>query len=340
MAPPSTVTKLVNISDRFSGPCKFYFKMETEQPSGSFKLRGISKLIEQSVDKAKRKGKKAHVFSSSGGNAGLASAYASRHHQVPCTVVLPITSKQVAIDKLKSYDAEVIIHGAHWGEADEYLKKTVISKAAAEIEAVYCHPFENEMLWDGHGDLVDEIYEQLTEQQVDPARVKGIVLSVGGGGLYNGVVTGLRRNQDLKNVPIMAMETIQTNSFSEAVKANKVVTLHKIETIVTSLAAPAISTTTLEYSKVHPTFVEQVDDLEAVKGSLDYYDRLGALIEPACGATIVTATSRQDLLGKFGDLNKDDIIIFIVCGGSGVSEADIDKYRALVLAANENESHA
>lgn len=61
MAPPSTVTKLVNISDRFSGPCKFYFKMETEQPSGSFKLRGISKLIEQSVDKAKRKGKKAHV---------------------------------------------------------------------------------------------------------------------------------------------------------------------------------------------------------------------------------------------------------------------------------------
>lgn len=332
MVLPSIRTHLIDVSDKLNGKCRFLYKLESEQPSGSFKLRGMSKLIAESIKAAKAEGKEPHIFSSSGGNAGLASAYASKYHNVPCTVVLPVTSQQVSIDKLKSYGAEVVVHGAHWGEADSYLRDTVIGEAPKDVHPVYCHPFDNPVLWDGHGQLVDEIAEQLEEQKIEASKVKGIVLSIGGGGLFNGVCEGLRRNKALSEVPVLAVETYQTPAFGEALKAGKVVTLDKLDTIVNCLAAPAVSATSLENSRNRPTFASQIDDLEAVAGTVDYYDKVGGLVEPACGATVATSIRRQDLLDVFGDLNQDDVVIFIICGGSGVSEESVAQYRELLAA--------
>lgn len=333
MVPPSVRTSLVDVTDKLQGKCRYLFKNELEQPSGSFKLRGMSKLIENSIKEADRRGKKAHIYSSSGGNAGLASAYASKYHKVPCSVILPVTSPQVTIDKLKSFGAEVVVHGAHWGEADAYLRETVIKNAPSDEHSVYCHPFDNPILWDGHGQLVDEVSEQLEELKVKPSQVKGIVLSVGGGGLYNGVCEGLRRNSGFEKVPILALETFQTPALGEAIKAGKVVTLSKLETIVYCLAAPAISPKALENSQTHPTTYKQIDDLEAAQGTVDYYDQVGGLVEPACGVTVAAATRRQDLLDVFGELKKDDVIIFVICGGSGVSEDSVQQLRGLLSAA-------
>lgn len=332
---PSIKTQLVDVSSKVEGPCRFLYKLELDQPSGSFKLRGMSKLIADSIEKAKAEGQKPHIFSSSGGNAGLASAYASKHHNVPCTVVLPVTSQQISIDKLKSYGANVMIHGAHWGEANSYLKDTVIGEAPKNVHPVYCHPFDNPVLWDGHGEMVDEIAEQLGEHNIDASKVKGIVLSIGGGGLFNGVIEGLKRNKGLNNVPVLAIETYQTPAFGEALKAGRVVTLEKLDTIVNCLAAPSVSETSLENSKIYPTFGKQIDDLEALAGTVDYYDKVGGLVEPACGVTVAASTRRQDLLDVFGELKSDDVIIFIICGGSGVSEDSIAQYRELLATKRQ-----
>ena len=83
--------------------CAIWLKLEALQPPGSFKIRGIGAACEHYA----RQGAKRFV-SSSGGNAGLAVAYAGRHLGVAVTVVVPASASQRAKDLLQAEGAEVI----------------------------------------------------------------------------------------------------------------------------------------------------------------------------------------------------------------------------------------
>lgn len=74
---------------------------------------------------------------------------------------------------------------------------------------------------EGHTSLVKELEEDMSQKP------GAVVLSVGGGGLLNGVVEGLRR-AGWDDVPIVAMETVGAHSLNAAVKAGELVTLPEI----------------------------------------------------------------------------------------------------------------
>lgn len=329
MNTPAVATTLVEVTEKLpiQPPARIFFKNEYQQPSGSFKLRGIGNLVGHSITEARELGKmEVEVFSSSGGNAGLAAAYASRHYGVPCTVVLPTTSKPEVIEKLKELGARVEVHGAHWGEADSYLKNHLIKATPSSTYPVYCHPFDDPIVWQGHATMIDEIVEQLDQ---DKSRIKGVVCSVGGGGLYNGIVEGLKRH-DL-HFPVLALETKQAPTFHKSVEADKIVHLDNITTLATSLASPYLSEKSLQNFKTHPTSLLLLDDKDALQGTLDLYDNFGILVEPACGLTASLAFSCQDqLTNQFGDLSRDQIIVFIICGGSATNLDTLEEYRRLV----------
>jgi L-serine/L-threonine ammonia-lyase len=86
-----------------------WLKLEALQPSGSFKLRGIGAVCEQHA----RQGKERFI-SSSGGNAGIAVAYAGRQLSIPVTVVVPETTTKVAKRLIEQEGASVIVHGTSW----------------------------------------------------------------------------------------------------------------------------------------------------------------------------------------------------------------------------------
>ncbi|ABN64598.2 predicted protein [Scheffersomyces stipitis CBS 6054] len=332
MDQPAVKTSLIDITNKLKDPpCRIVLKCEYEQPSGSFKLRGMGYLVALSIDKARKEKKEGiHVFSSSGGNAGLAAAYASKYFNVPCTVVLPVSSKAVVHEKLRSLGANVVIHGNHWGEADDYLRTTVIPSIDKSVSPVYCHPFDNPLLWDGHAAFIDEIIteNQLTADELK--KVRAVVCSVGGGGLYNGVVTGLERNPQLKNVPVISIETHQAPTFQVSLEAGELTHLKTINTISTSLGSPYISQASLDNYKSHSTFHEVIDDVEAARGVVDFYDVSQTFTEPACGASLSVAFDRTDLLLKnLDNLAKDDIVIIVACGGSGTNSETLAEYRKL-----------
>lgn len=331
MVAPSIKTELIEVTKDFSAPCRFLFKLELQQPSGSFKLRGMSFLVEKSITEARAAGnQKIHVFTSSGGNAGIAAAYAAKFHGVQCTVVLPKTVKKASLEQLTALGAQTIVYGEHWGAADEYLRTVIMPKTEEEEKQLYCHPFDNETLWEGHAEMVDEIPQQLASMGIDPSKVKGFVCSCGGGGLYNGIVVGCRRNADFNNVPVLVLETNQTASFDAAVKANEVVVLPKIETLTSSLGSPYVAAQTFANYKSHPTTVRLLDDVDAAGGSVEYFDKYDTLVEPSCGVTISVASKHKDLLLAFGPLSPEDVVIFIVCGGTGISNEILQGYRELV----------
>lgn len=312
MARVSVTTPLVEVTDQLGDvPCRVFFKNELEQPSGSFKLRGIGYLISRQLAEKEPGKTKVHVYSSSGGNAGLAAAYASRELGVPCTVVLPKTSLAV-VGNLEKLGATVIMFGEHWGIADDHLRNTIMKSAPSDVQTVYVHPFDNPVIWDGHATMVDEIKKQLSPPDVKA--IKGVVCSVGGGGLYNGVIEGLKRNE-MGETSVLAIETLQTPTFSRAVENGKVVTLSTIKTTTTSLASPYLSQQALENYREGKTVVKMVDDLEAKSAAEKYHEMFGKKVEASCGAALAAVFDHKDFLKNLGRLTKDDIVVVVVCGG-------------------------
>ena len=113
-----------------------WLKFEALQPSGSFKLRGIGHACETYYARGARR-----FVSSSGGNAGLAVAYVGRQLGVPVTVVVPETTPARARQLLALEQAEVVVHGASWQEANAFAQSLLDSDSA------FLHPFDDPLLW-------------------------------------------------------------------------------------------------------------------------------------------------------------------------------------------------
>jgi threonine dehydratase len=111
----------------------------------------------------------------SGGNAGLANAFAARSLGVPATVFVPETAPEVKLQGLRRYGAEVVLQGSEYAAAYE----AAVEHAQA-TGAVYCHAYDQPEIAAGAGTLGLEILEDLDG-------VDTIVVAVGGGGLMAGV---------------------------------------------------------------------------------------------------------------------------------------------------------
>ena len=129
---------------------KIFCKMDNQQPSGSFKIRGIGLLCKEEA----AKGAKAFV-ASSGGNAGIAVAYAAQQLHLPCTVFVPQSSHQAYIDAIQYHDAKVIVAGKAWDDAHQ-----AALTFAEQHQAAYIPPFDHPTLWLGHSTMIDETAQQ------------------------------------------------------------------------------------------------------------------------------------------------------------------------------------
>lgn len=288
----SPLVESTPLSKHLGGPV--YLKMEALQPSGSFKNRGIGFLCQE----YKRQGKKLFI-SSSGGNAGLAVAFAGRKLDIPVQVIIPKTTPPVMIEKLSSEGAKVLVHGENWNEADAMARKL-----CQELNAAYVSPFDHPLIWQGHSSMIHEVKNR-------GYKPDAVLLSVGGGGLYCGVVRGLK-DVGWNTVPVITAETEGAASFYESIQAGKLVTLDRISTIATSLGARTVAEQAFRFSREHPTIPQVVTDTDSLKACLSFSTDHRILVEPSCGATLSLIYQKHPILKQYHS------ILAIVCGGNAV----------------------
>ncbi|KAJ5758463.1 Serine dehydratase-like [Penicillium odoratum] len=191
--------------------CRIFLKLENVQPSGSFKSRAMGNQILSHLRKPEYANRRIHFYASSGGNAGLAAVCAARTLGYPCTVVVPLSTKPLMLEKLQAAGAaDVIRHGETFFEAGSYMRDVIMKTSSGDDEDVAkiaLHPFDNEPIWEGNSTIIDELEKQLPpaanaeEEQAYNGRalpLDAVLCSVGGGGLLNGLVMGIEKRRSMK----------------------------------------------------------------------------------------------------------------------------------------------
>lgn len=310
---------------------RIFLKLENLQPSGSFKSRGIGNYCQLMANPSPQE---THFYASSGGNAGLACVVAAKSLGHKATVVVPTTTKPMMIAKIMAAGADdVIQHGNSVGEADVYLKKEVLPQ---HKNGVYCPPYDHpvcapakqictaetnlyQYIWQGHSSLVHELKQQIVEPDA-------IICSVGGGGLFAGIIQGLDQ-VGWSETPILAVETQGAHALAASLKSKKLVTLDKITSLAGSLGASSVAAKAFEYAQRPNVRSTVLSDAEACMGCWRLADDSLMLVEPACGVNVALCYDGrlQQALGR--KVTPETKIVIVLCGGSNVTLDMLENWR-------------
>ena len=281
-----------------------WLKCDNMQPTGSFKIRGIGLACKEYMARGAKQ-----FITSSGGNAGIAAAYAGRCLSVPVKVVVPETTSALARQLIQQEAAELIVTGDTWHEANE------AALSMLGDEDAFIHPFDDPLLWRGHATVIDEV-------KASGLTPDAVVLSVGGGGLLCGIIEGLERN-DWLDIPVFAVETHGADSLSQSLQANQRITLPAITSLATSLGAKQVSERAFELSQQHAVQSLLVSDQAAVRACHRLMSEQRFMVEPACGASLAVLYDQAPELSAYRS------ILVIVCGGATMSLEQLNRWLAV-----------
>lgn len=275
-------------------------KLELLQHSGAFKVRGaFNRLL--LLDERERA---AGVVAVSGGNHGLAVAYAARALGIPATVIMPSTTAVTSIAGARADGAEVVL-------TDTIAAAFAQAEAQALAGRVLIHPFDDPAVIAGQGTLALELLE-------DAPETTDIVASIGGGGMLSGVLTVVKALRP--EIRVWGVETHGADSMSQALAAGRPVLLDAITSIAKTLGAPTVSERTLDIVRSGAEEVLVVSDADAVRGIELLAHLVKIVTEPAAACTWPAAVQLRDRLPDSAH------VTLVICGGNA-SLGDIQLWR-------------
>lgn len=193
-------------------------KLESLQVSGSFKARGaVNRVLSLPPDVARR-----GLVTASGGNHGLAVAYAGRVVEVPTTVFLPAAASAAKAARIEGWGAKVVRAGEVWDDAH-----AAAVEYAARDGLTYVHPFADPAVVAGQSTIALEVLEQAPEVDL-------FVVAIGGGGLISGV--GAAAKLLRPDIRIIGVEPRGAPTLSESLRAGEVIELASVDTAAGTLA--------------------------------------------------------------------------------------------------------
>ena len=229
------------------------------------------------------------------------------------------------IQKIWAMGATAVIqHGNSIAEAQEYIQSTLLPQNA---DGVFVPPFDHQDIWDGNSTVMSEIIEQLGGDMPNV-----VVCSVGGGGLFNGIMqvideTPRNRHND---VQVLAMETQGADSLSQSLKAGQLITLPKITSQATSLGVVRVAQKCFDYASRPNVASVVLSDAEAARGCclLAEHERMMVELTVGVNVPICYDGSLQRILAEKGKvLGRQSKVVIVVCGGNDICIDMLVKWR-------------
>ncbi|MFG1851507.1 threonine/serine dehydratase [Actinomadura geliboluensis] len=286
-------TPLIEVDPAPLAPAgRLWLKLELAQHTGSFKARGAFNHVLAARDAGRLP--RAGVVAASGGNAGLAFAYAAAETGVPAEVFVPETAPAVKVARLRALGAAVVQVGTRYAEAQD-----AALKRAADTGALFCHAYDLPEVCAGQGTLGLEILEQ-TGGEVDT-----VLLAVGGGGLMAGVAAALDGRARVVGVEPATIPTLERALHAGA----------PVDVAVSGVAADSLGATRLgdiafavaSRTGVRPVLVSDEAIIEARRFMWDEY-RL--VVEHGTAAAVAALRA-----GAYRP-SPDERVLIVLCGAN------------------------
>jgi threonine dehydratase len=297
-------TPVIETSSPLAGAPPLSLKLECLQVTGSFKARGAFHNL------LTRPAAAAGCATASGGNHGAAVAYAAQKLGVRARVFVPERAPPAKIAKIKAYDAEAVIGGASYAEAQQRCDAYV-----AETGALLIHPYDAVETIAGQGTVALEWEEDLKRLRLE--KLDTVLVAVGGGGLISGVAAWF---QD--RVKVVGVEPEGSCALHAALKANAPVDVSVKSVAADSLGAKRVGDLNFDIAKSFVGGVVLVADAAIAEAQGRLWTDHSIIAEPggaAAFAAIMSGAYRPERNQRVGVL---------VCGAN----ADLAAFAETITA--------
>ncbi|MFF4699948.1 threonine/serine dehydratase [Streptomyces chattanoogensis] len=291
---------LARADDKAFGASQVWMAMEFMQHTGSFKARGALNFL--GANAAVGFKPDAGVVIASGGNAGLACAWAANRYGMPATAFVPTTAPVVKVRRLSSLGATVHQTG------DTYEEALWASRQwAVENKALESHAFDHPMIAAGAGTILAEIIDAV------PSGIDTVIVAVGGGGLFSGIASAAREYSSAERgagLRVVAAEPENCRALNAALEAGELVDIEVDSVAADSLGARRASAMAFAAAK-HPDVTSVlVPDTEIIRARQMLWDHRRLAVEHAAATALATLTS-----GAYAPENGEKVAV-VLCGGN------------------------
>ena len=259
---------------------EIYFKPENLQYTGSYKLRGAYYKISTLTEEEKSRG----LITASAGNHAQGVAYAARAFGAPATIVMPVTTPLIKVNRTKKYGANVILHGDVYDDAYEYARQL-----SEEQGLTFVHPFNDLAVATGQGTIALEILRELPDADY-------ILVPMGGGGLSTGVAAAAKMiNPD---IIVVGVEPAGANCIQQSLRQGKVVTLPHVNTIADGTAVKTPGDKLLPLISQYVDEIITVEDSELVVACLEMMENHKLVVENSGLLSVAALRHLKRVKGK------------------------------------------
>ncbi|MFJ4316560.1 serine/threonine dehydratase [Streptomyces lavendulae] len=257
-----------------------WYALEYLQHTGSFKARGAHNFLAAHREAGALPA--AGVTIASGGNAGLACAWAARAHGVPATVFLPVNAPRVKVERLRGYGADVRLVGDRYAEA-----LAACREFAAGSGALSSHAYDHPLVAAGAGTLLEEVRAALPGLDT-------VVVAVGGGGLFAGVATAARAH----GVRVVAAEPEHCRALNAALEAGRPVDVPVSSVAADSLGATRVSADALAAARAGNATSVLVPDEAITAARRALWEEHRIVVEAGAATALAALRTAERSLGE------------------------------------------
>jgi threonine dehydratase len=277
-----------NGSDAGLDPFPLTLKLEFMQHAGSFKARGaFANLLTRPVPLS-------GVVAASGGNHGVAVAYAAMRLGIPAKIFVPTVASPAKIARIRAYGADVVVTGERYADALEASERYV-----AQSRAMPVHAYDQTETLLGQGTLARELADQVPSATT-------VLMAVGGGGLIGGAAAWYAGQKPR----VIGVEPVGAPTLTEALKAGRPVDAPAGSVAADSLAPRRVGELMFPIAQQHVDRVVLVEDEDIVRAQGVLWDVFRLAVEPG-GAAAFAA-----ILSKRYKPSSDEHVVVILCGAN------------------------
>jgi len=239
-------------------------KREDLQPVFSFKIRGAYNRMARLSDTERARG----VIAASAGNHAQGVAFSAKRLGLRAVIVMPRTTPEIKVDAVRAMDADVVLVGDHYAEAQRYSEEL-----AEESGATFVHPFDDPLVIAGQGTVAVELMNQA------PRDLAAVFVPVGGGGLIAGMATYIKAVRP--DIQVIGVEPVDADAMAQSLAAGRRVRLDTVGMFADGVAVQQVGEHTFPIVRDTVSEIVRVTNDEICGAIKDVFDDTRVIVEPA-----------------------------------------------------------